>query len=389
MTLASDSRKTSSERFAHSNRSFGERAHAATLPPTLLRLPSLSSSVTNAVAPTAAHAADCEPKHHAAEPQILRASTEPSVTASQSVDATIPDPQSIAPTLVSSRINLVTRAIPRDFNVAAFVDRVATRKTLSAALVVVAGLAIWMPRGGDSRSTLPTKTTGLSDVAATTPSQTSADPVAEIAMTPSQASQSLGEDTALDLELIANAVTATGIQPGFSDRMAQTKSTPMESAAIADTHEKASYDLDPMASAANDQIRRMDASYADLPSASTMNSVAFETEATPAMADLSEQNGPLNLVESRTPQPIVNWADYLPPVGAQDYSEQLASSSPTATAAMTQTVAAKPSADAIPTTSLPTAPDFGLAFPGDGELIEADAHVAMPPSGAADQAQMR
>lgn len=392
MTLASDSKKTSSEQFGYSKPTFGERLQAATLPPTLLRLPSLTSSVTNAAAPMAAHAADCRPKHQAAETQPLAPSTEPSVVASRFFEAIISDSHSIEPTLAPSRIAFVTRAIPRDFNVAAFVDRVATRKTLSAALVVVAALAVWMPRGGDTNNTLPTQTAGSGDIGGTNPPQTEVNPAAEIAMTPSPASQSPSQDAALEPEMTANAPTATGIQPGFSDRMAQTKSAPMESSVIAGTHEKASYDMDPMVSAANDQIRRMDASYADLPSATPMNAVAFETDATPWISDMSEQSGPFNLLKSRTPQPIVNWAKYLPTVGTKDHSEQFASNAPSTTsgiAATTQTVAAKPSANGIPTTSLPTAPDFGLAFPVDGELIEADAHVAMPPSGAADQSRMR
>lgn len=400
MTLASDTRNPSPERFGESKSTFGARAQAEPLPPTLLRLPSLSSSVAAAVESTTAHASDCEraQKVGASSPPVVPA--EASAVPSQSIDAAIthtpstaPTPApSTAPTPAPSRTAFLTRVIQRDYNVAGLVDRVATRKTLSAALVVVAGLAIWMPRGGDSNNTIPAHLPGSSDVVGASPSfPSSEESMADVAMTLPRPTQSHSHDVALGATPNLRANQA-GIQPGFSDRMVQTKSAPMESAALlspANTHENAVYDMDPMASAANDQIRRMDATYADLPSVSAMDSVAFETEAESPAEDVGDESGPLNLVMSPTPEPIVNWAAYLPPVDAEDYSEQVASSPPPTAPAMGRTVAAKKPPGAVQTTALPTAPDFGLALPGDDQLIEADAHVAMPPLGSEDQTQRR
>lgn len=394
MTLASDSRKTSSERFGDLKSPIVKRTHAETLPPTLLRLPSLSKPEpdTAPVVSQVMRGADCESHRQVAEQQAPVETAEPSVPRSSTINAIVPDSHPNAPILEPSQSTLLNSATLRDYNVAAFVDRVVTRKTLSAALVVVAGIAIWMPRRSDPNDDRQSQVTGVSDVGIAPASPVSENPIAHIARTPSLTPHSSISHSATEAEFVANAATSAAIQPGFSDGMAQTKSAPMESATIPDLsgrHETALYDMDPMASAANDQIRRMDASYADLPSVSATNAVAFEAEAFPSVSDASSQSGPLSLSKSRTPQPIVNWTDYLPPIGTRDDSAQLAGKSASVTAASARTVAAKPSSDGMATTSLPAAPDFSLALPGDGELIEADAHVAMPPLGSADQNAMR
>lgn len=408
MTLASKTTKPSPEISRVTPTQHGESTPAEPSPPTLLRLPRLQPTVATQATPS--------PQTLASESAQRAANDEPADEPVDAQRATVRGPlQDTVQANVSKQPNPVASpASPlpswvqrfqiRDLNIAAWVDRVATRKTLSAALVVVAALAIWMPRSNESQNT----TASLPHAASHGDEASDPFPLSEGridepgALTANSVPSSDHEFTTLD-HSVDNPPRQPRFKPEFSVAAAPMMSPPIEPVSHETTDagsDAATYVMDPLASQANEQIRRMDATYADLPSVAAMDTNEFEFPrspiasdevARPFLSDAEAQTGTLNLVKSRTPNPIHNWVEYLPPASAQDLAGQtVGSSAPSAeSSTASQSVAAANEAGSVRTTDSPVAPDFGFALPGGEELIDADAHVAMPPRDGAGQVQTR
>ncbi len=409
MTLASKPTKSSPERSSVTPTKRGENTHAEPLPPTLLRLPSLHSTVAMEEASSSDQTLPREPTHRVAadapvdkpiDAQPTPVGTTQSVAMKQETKTR--DAQVVPP--APQRPGLMERAGIRDLNVAAFVDRLATRKTLSIALVVVAVLAIWMPRSSDSpNTTAPGPLAGSNGDETSEPFSLSKNRVGDPdAMTANAIRPSEGKSASAD-DSVDNPQRRSRFKPEFSVATSPITSPPIEPVSHETTNsprESAAYVMDPLASEANEQIRRMDATYADLPSVAAMDAAAFDPDPSsiasdddtpPLPSDDEEGSAMPNLVKSRTPNPISNWAEYLPPANAQNFAGQTVSSSasPSESSTAGQTVADTNDNGSVRTTDSPVAPNFGFALPGSEELIDADAHVAMPPLDGTDQVQVR
>ncbi len=396
MTLASDTKKNSPNRFRANEPSHGERSDSEAMPPTLLRLPQLKSAVAEEKERPIEVENECQPlpKVSSSGPRGIPIGAH-TVSDRVVAAATTKNPESPDGSTHPPRPRLAERVGLKDFNAAAWIDRIATRKTLSAALVVVAGIAIWAPRPGESnRHTGPSSMPESLEAEVADPLLTSTSQFEIAARTPAYETPEHGAEHALLSRRAETAMEREGSQTGLLNKTAQTTPAPVEHVSHEtsdDQYQNAGYDMDPLASAANEQIRRMDATYADLPSMPVAETAAAES------ADLTPdiENEPLgglsSLSQSRTPNPIKNWADYLPPVGAVDFAERGESHAdgPPAEFAAGQAGVVAGEAMSVPTTDTPIAPDAHFGLPGNDELIDADEHIAMPPMDAVDRAQTR
>ena len=129
-----------------------------------------------------------------------------------------------------------------------------------------------------------------------------------------------------------------------------------------------------LAAEANEAIRQMDAARSPSPSGSA-------SEFGSSVVGLDGPTEPISLdyepafVTSRTPNPVTNWTDYLPPID----SDALASSNVndlTSTADPRPTTATATMGEPVRTTNLPDAPDFRYSLPGEtvsGATVGGDA----------------
>ncbi len=390
MTLASNSRKPNPSRSSVTGTSRATHSHAETLPPTLLRLPRIGLMAAEPVKPAVAPPPS-EPMDGVDQANVGATVVEHSVVPQQAAAREKPSPDDVAIAPPRPRHRFVEQAKLRVLHLPAMVDRLATRKTLSAALIVVAALAIWAPR-----SKQPDPNSTPLEIADSDHAHADGDLELDesdhwrhgiTAPNPSDAPRR-------ELSSIEPPSQPTHFKPELAGGMDrdQSQSIGRVSRESSDSEsERAVWESDPLASAANDQIRRMDATYADLPHIAAMDAASIDSEVPNSTNQHGDEVSISSLPRSRTPHPITNWEQYLPPIDAETFDMQVAGDGPSlgASAASGSSVDHAGRAGSVQTTASPVAPDFRFAFPDSEALIEADEHIAMPPVDGEGQTRMR
>lgn len=390
MTLASEYKQATPERPGPSQKQLNRGSVSDTLPPTLLRLPNLDP------APPAAAYPESELRERESLTPNLPNSTEHHP---QAVSASLPiNSDSVAPTPSQTTPAGQTTPAQNDApSATSLLVHFASRKTLVALLLLIAGLAIFLPRSSESGLETPPSSAAKSDTSDlpkhNPPAATVAENLPRIELAPAANPMLIQQPDSDD-----TPGTAVPLRRPFASQLASSPSglsNPSEHgnplsdfqadaatsfSAATNMPDFDSVDDDAvtasLAAAANEEIRRMDA-------------------ARSAAEQPPEEDSPVaakpDFVQSRTPNPITNWVTYLPLIDSQSFASD---------SAMYQPVVDPQISEQVRTTGMPGEPDFRFALPegaasGDpaqesgsasqanptkGASVVPEARVAMPPS---------
>jgi hypothetical protein len=438
MTRASDTKNSPPDRPGANSSSAQRPPTSDRLPPTLLRLPDLE---LNHSEPPIAD--DIAQETHEIPPVTI---TEPGAVSAALAAATESWNASIAEAEEANKVQ--PRSKPDSGYEApetSLLARFASRKVLLALLLLIAGLAIWMPRqqanpdnllnsqiAESSTTDLETNkstllpehafehTTAVHDQLAFGDSPAHDDAqmfdtqTAAITANDSAPAQSrIGQPLVTSPNMIQqptspsakqfDALTSAGngIEhqtasmamsqanlPSFQEFRASTAAptTPQIQRVSTQTpefdFEKLDSVAESLAAAANEEIRRMDAERAAAAVATRRSTGEFDEA-----IEFSEATQDPVILESRTPSGTIDWSHYLPPIDAESFGAQSGEQ---------PSVAAGKDTDLRPMTSSPAAPDFRFVLPGGlapsenstNQTISTSPAYSQPPASSAPDARV-